>query len=296
MGGAGSEQKVTRLGPARFDKVKKLEKGDSACTSDILRSQRSLESKFHLNRNKGVELIEKENMNPRDINRRGNEMDVMNIRELNSEGVDEDLNDNIGMCIESGYAMPTVVDGILFVLFLHINSIMMKILIWNCRGAANKGVATVIRNMKKRYRLYVVVILEPRISGGHATKVIRSWGFNHSTRVEADGFSGGIWILWESEDLCVDILLKNEQFIHCKLGLNREEMIFTTIYASPNVHKRDGIWSVLQKLASETEEPWLLAGDFNEIKTPMEQKGGGRTNIMKHVVAISMTGFKLVVC
>ncbi|KAI9107301.1 hypothetical protein K1719_021689 [Acacia pycnantha] len=25
-------------------------------------------------------------------------------------------------------------------------------------------------------------------------------------------------------------------------------------------------------------EPWLLAGDFNEIKTPMEQRGGGRVN------------------
>ncbi|KAI9126920.1 hypothetical protein K1719_002516 [Acacia pycnantha] len=46
-----------------------------------------------------------------------------------------------------------------------------------------------------RYKLDVVVILEPRISGALANKVIKNWGFKHSIRKEAEGFSGGIWIL-----------------------------------------------------------------------------------------------------
>ncbi|KAI9125663.1 hypothetical protein K1719_003081 [Acacia pycnantha] len=64
-------------------------------------------------------------------------------------------------------------------------------LVWNCRGAASKGVAAVLRDMKVRYKLSLVVILEPRISGVQATKVIRNWGFKYSVRKEAEGFSGG---------------------------------------------------------------------------------------------------------
>ncbi|KAI9080518.1 hypothetical protein K1719_037484 [Acacia pycnantha] len=153
---------------------------------------------------------------------------------------------------------------------------MMKITVWNCRGAASKGVAAVIRDMKKRYKIDVMVILEPQISGGQANKVIKSWGFGHSYRVEAEGFSGGIWILWELEGLKVDVLVHDEQFIHCKLGLGREHMVFTAIYASPNEHRRSRIWPILQEIADGMEELWILIGDFNEIKSPLEQKGGGR--------------------
>lgn len=71
--------------------------------------------------------------------------------------------------------------------------------------------------------------------------MIRSWGFGHSYRVEAEGFSSGIWILWELDNLKVDVLTSDEQFIHCKLGLGQEEMAFTAIYANPNETQRSRI-------------------------------------------------------
>ncbi|KAI9124952.1 hypothetical protein K1719_003568 [Acacia pycnantha] len=155
---------------------------------------------------------------------------------------------------------------------------MLRTLVWNCRGAASKGFAAVLKDMKRRYRLDLVVILEPRISGNTASKVIKNWGFKHSVRVEAVGFSGGIWILWEIDDLSVDVRILDEQFIHCKLRFGREEMIFTAVYASPNEQRRNRIWETLQIIASEVVEPWMLVGDFNEIRTPLEQRGGGRVS------------------
>ncbi|KAI9071977.1 hypothetical protein K1719_046060 [Acacia pycnantha] len=86
---------------------------------------------------------------------------------------------------------------------------MMKILVWNNRGAASKGFVVVLRDMKCRYRLDLFVILEPRISGNLASKVIKSWGFKHSVKMETVGFSGGLW-------------------------LRGEELLSTTIYARPN--------------------------------------------------------------
>ncbi|KAI9079602.1 hypothetical protein K1719_038429 [Acacia pycnantha] len=106
--------------------------------------------------------------------------------------------------------------------------------------------------MRFRYKVDVAVILEPRISGSLARKTIKNWGFKFSEKVEAVGFSGGIWILWNLEDLVVDVLEKDDQFIHCRWFLNGKSMLFTAVYANP----------------------W----DFNEIKSPSEQIGGGRIN------------------
>ncbi|KAI9123451.1 hypothetical protein K1719_004751 [Acacia pycnantha] len=145
-------------------------------------------------------------------------------------------------------------------------------------GAASRGVASVVKDMKSRYKLDIIVILEPRIGGAQATRAIQKWGFKKSIRMEADGFSGGIWIIWERDDLHVDVLVKNEQFIHCQLRLGAESMLFTTVYANPHEQRRVQMRDDLQSLATNISGPWLLAGDFNEIKSPLEQKGGGRVN------------------
>ena len=41
----------------------------------------------------------------------------------------------------------------------------------------------------------MIVLLEPRISGLKVDAFIKNSSFNKSHRVEAEGFSGGIWIL-----------------------------------------------------------------------------------------------------
>ncbi|KAI9122656.1 hypothetical protein K1719_006496 [Acacia pycnantha] len=175
------------------------------------------ECDMYLPRSKIVNLIRKKNLNPGDLNKgRMGKKEVIVNREGN-------------------------------VMMLEDESVMMKVLVWNVREAASKGMAAVIRDMKRRYKLDIVVILEPRIIDG----------------------------------LKVDIILRYEQFLHCKVGLDREELLFTAIYAHLNEHKRNRIWDILQNLSLEIEELWLLARDFNEIKTPLEQKGGGRVKDMR---------------
>ncbi|KAI9087128.1 hypothetical protein K1719_030892 [Acacia pycnantha] len=117
----------------------------------------------------------------------------------------------------------------------------------------------------------MVVILEPRISGNVASKVIKNWGFKYSVRRDAVGFSGGIWMLWNLDDLKVDVRVMNEQFIHCKLVSIDEVMLFIAVYAHPNAQRRHMIWGELEGMAWEVAEPWLLVRDFNEIRSPLEQ-------------------------
>ncbi|XP_061369460.1 uncharacterized protein LOC133312303 [Gastrolobium bilobum] len=59
----------------------------------------------------------------------------------------------------------------------------------------------------RKYKPSIVVILEPRCSGQKASDIIRKSGFKHAFVQEAEGYSGGIWILWNDETDLVEILL-----------------------------------------------------------------------------------------
>ncbi|KAI9106408.1 hypothetical protein K1719_021936 [Acacia pycnantha] len=139
------------------------------------------ESNLNLGRRKVVAIEDKENMHP-------------------GEGMEDVEMDTDGSkCVEKG-AEP----------FGGLGLSMGEMIVWNCRGAASKGIAA---------------------------------------REEAEGFSGGIWMLWNLDELCVDVLVKNDQFIHCKLQLEGKELLFTAIYASPSEQRRHITWDLLRTLA-----------------------------------------------
>lgn len=68
------------------------------------------------------------------------------------------------------------------------------ILMWNCQGVGNPKFHIFLKEYLRDFDPDVVVLVETRISGIKAEKVIRNIGWLKSHRVEARGFSGRIWI------------------------------------------------------------------------------------------------------
>ncbi|KAK8615567.1 hypothetical protein V6N13_017152 [Hibiscus sabdariffa] len=120
----------------------------------------------------------------------------------------------------------------------------------------------------------MVVFSEPRISGRKVDSFITSLGFSSSHRVEAVGFSGGIWTAWY-DTVHVEILLNHFQFIHCQVTSKRDgrSFIATTVYASPNASKRKLLWLYLNRLAPSIHDPWIIFGDFNATLTESDREG-----------------------
>ncbi|KAI9119115.1 hypothetical protein K1719_009790 [Acacia pycnantha] len=196
-----------------------------------------------------VDMIGKENLHPGEYIGGVGAMEVRGQVEMDQPSEEEDPIESSGVCT----MFLTRSSSNILPVWSHLRHHGCCILSFPTRqkssaflSVARKGVAAVLRDMKFRYKLSLVVILEPRISGVQANKVIRNWGFKHSVRKEAEG-----------------------------LNFGKEEMLFSAIYANPNEHQRHKLWSLLKNLASEMPVPWLLAGDFNDIKTPLEQRGGG---------------------
>jgi exonuclease III len=153
------------------------------------------------------------------------------------------------------------------------NVLSMKVLLWNCRGAGNPNFRRNFADLMRSHQPTIVVLVETRISGQRAVEVSTALGFDRVIRSDAEGFSGGIWLLWDSGSVTLDVLHVNNQAIHATVQVHHSNppWLFTAIYASPRFASRLLLWDHLKKFSTTHNLPWMIAGDFNEILTSNEK-------------------------
>ncbi|KAK8617450.1 hypothetical protein V6N13_080366 [Hibiscus sabdariffa] len=151
----------------------------------------------------------------------------------------------------------------------------IKILSWNVQGCAHPKFLPSARQYLRDVRPDLVVFVESRISGRKADAIIASLGFPHSHRVEASGFSGGIWLAW-FDSVTVAVEFNHFQFIHCRVTMicDNSFVLATVVYGSPNATKRKALWSGLRHIAPSITSPWVLFDDFNSTLCHADRMGG----------------------
>ncbi|KAG8495702.1 hypothetical protein CXB51_013535 [Gossypium anomalum] len=127
----------------------------------------------------------------------------------------------------------------------------------------------------REHRPDLVGLLEIRVNGPKANSIIVKLGFKCSHRVEAVGFSGGIWIGWK-DFITVDILGNHPQFILLRISgvFYWQPILVTFVYGSPNSKKKKQLWEALKHTVLVDGSPWLAIGDFNAILASCEKRGG----------------------
>ena len=165
-----------------------------------------------------------------------------------------------------------------FCFFLYLYTIPMEfsIMFWNVQGASSPEFRRAFKTISKNYFLNMVVIVEPRCSGKQADDFILSSGFGWSHRVEAKGFAGGIWLLWQ-DNFTVTIFKNHSQFVHFRVDDGKSNSSYiTAVYASPIRSNRNFLWRELSRLANNVTDPWLIGGDFNSFLHNSEKKCGSQ--------------------
>ncbi|KAJ4847307.1 hypothetical protein Tsubulata_045084 [Turnera subulata] len=142
-------------------------------------------------------------------------------------------------------------------------------------GAKSELFSSSFRDIVQQHRVQLAVVLEPRISGRIAERVIRSLGFQEWVREDARGFAGGIWVLWRPDLLHMVVEHRHTQFIHVRvLPHGKDPFLLTAVYASPSESRQSDLWPRLVSLSARIQEPWVLMGDFNVTAYPEETQGG----------------------
>lgn len=154
--------------------------------------------------------------------------------------------------------------------------ILMDILSWNVQGAGSRSFCRTFGFLRQQFTPGILALCEPRISGQKADKFIKYSGYDFSFRVEANGFSGGIWLLWKHY-INVQVILWHEQMIHARVTINDTYAFVTFVYGSPTKSRRRRLWEALDEVDPSCSGPWLIGGDFNSYLYESEKEGGLRT-------------------
>ena len=89
----------------------------------------------------------------------------------------------------------------------------------------------------------------------------------HGFGVSSEGLSGVLVLFWNSDS---GVSLKSYSRTHIDVFVQNDatgsrEWRFTGFYGDPMRSRRKRSWELLTFLRNEYDQPWLCAGDFNEV-------------------------------
>lgn len=91
--------------------------------------------------------------------------------------------------------------------------------------------------------------------------------------VEANEFSGGIWLLWDEEEIKIKPLYIHKFFMHAEVTSSEVKVWeLSAVYASPCLSTHKFIWSAMDEI--RIENPWLIIGNFNCVWRGEERNSG----------------------
>ncbi|GAU46050.1 hypothetical protein TSUD_191210 [Trifolium subterraneum] len=97
---------------------------------------------------------------------------------------------------------------------------------------------------------------------------------------ECQGFAGGIVVAWKASEVQICVEITDFQFMHLMINfMNGPSWKFTAVYVGPKEELRKEMWQKLKSISQHNTESWMMAGDFNDIASQDEKKGGA------HVIA-----------
>ncbi|MCH86334.1 endonuclease/exonuclease/phosphatase family protein [Trifolium medium] len=99
-------------------------------------------------------------------------------------------------------------------------------------------------------------------------------GFDNAFAVDRIGRSGGLAILWRRKAEC-QIITYSQNFINVEIKYDSGRLWrFTGFYGYPEHDRRRESWDLLRSLAHDTSLPWCVMGDFNDMLSADDKRGG----------------------
>jgi hypothetical protein len=137
------------------------------------------------------------------------------------------------------------------------------ILSWNIRGANNNNARRHLKDLIRKHSPTYMAILETHVPFARLSSFWSNNGYSPVHIIEANGQSGGLWLLQHTATNHTSIVLDSNQY-SITFSLSRGNV-------STNC---TCIWNYLMTIGQTFDVPWMLIGDFNETLLPSDQRGG----------------------
>ena len=160
----------------------------------------------------------------------------------------------------------------------------MKIISWIVQGIKKKQALQEILFLKRLHNPNIMFILETLASSTNLSSILPQIGFDHFDFVDPVNHSGPIAVLWNNGIIHASILRKEQRAIPVLLHdtSNNQNVMVNGLYAPAQSRDKDSFWNHLFQFNSVVDLPWCLIGDFNELASPGEKRGGLQYPLSKY--------------
>lgn len=150
----------------------------------------------------------------------------------------------------------------------------MSTISWNCQGMGSPRKLQFLQDIVRKERPSIVFLSET-LSDRNKMEWVRSrLKFQGMIVVEAQGRSGGLALLWREAD---HVRLLSLSCNHIDVVVQMEGVQpwrLTGFYGEPDRNLRQRTWDLLRNLARDSNLPWCVIGDMNNIVSQGEKRGG----------------------
>ncbi|XP_031090882.1 uncharacterized protein LOC115995875 [Ipomoea triloba] len=150
----------------------------------------------------------------------------------------------------------------------------MSTISWNCRGLGNPRTVREAVDLVSKKKPDFLFLMETKVARTHAECLRVKLGFEDLFYIDSVGLSGGLALFWRRN--CTARLLsfsKNHIDVEVTIA-NSECWRMTCYYGFPERNRRSESWELLRSLATTSDLPWVIIGDFNDLLFQHEKRGG----------------------
>lgn len=129
--------------------------------------------------------------------------------------------------------------------------------------------------MVRKYQPDICFVTETHVQFSRLSSFWTRLGYSALAVVEAQGHAGGIWAMGLSTlPVNVEVVDLHAQAVTLKFSTPSATWVCTGVYASPVPTARRELWTHMREISSSFVGPWAVLGDFNDIASATEQRGG----------------------
>ena len=127
----------------------------------------------------------------------------------------------------------------------------------------------------QRWDPNIVFLMETKLKKKRMEKEKEKASFNNGLVIPSSSRSGGLALLWK-KDIVVEVQGYSGNYIDAIVTdpTTGFKWQITGFYGHPETHRRKESWNLLRDLNRRYKMPWMCFGDFNEIVSMEEKKGG----------------------
>ena len=127
--------------------------------------------------------------------------------------------------------------------------------------------------MRRSHFPDILFLMETKNSDDFIVQIHGWLAYDNFRTVAPDGLSGGLVIFWKSV-LDVEILFADKNLIDLKISNTSKVWFISSVYGNPVSHLRPLVWKRISRIGVVRKELWCMIGDFNEILSNNEKRGG----------------------